>query len=207
MVNNLLMKLAGMSWRNVGIGAFLVGMIYFVSVFNDGSALDAQINQVQNQLKQEEAKSKESDAALKELESARSSLGILSEQFKTAAQQLPSEIQPAEIIRSVNVVARSAGVTLKTTVPRQAKREDIVEAMPLNIVIQGSFSEVMMFLYYVSSMERIMRVTTFTIAPPLQEKIPSGHVIFDGEILSYKYLGDQKIEEKPGVKPGKSGAK
>ncbi|GIL18049.1 MAG: hypothetical protein BroJett040_18000 [Oligoflexia bacterium] len=202
MLNNLLTKLAAMSWKNVGIGALVVAGFYYFAFFNDGSAIDKRIEQLQTQLKQEEAKSKESDEALKEVDAARNSVGILNEQFKTAAQQLPSEIQPAEIIRSVNVVARSAGVVLKTTEPRQTKRDDIVESMPLKVVIQGSFSELMMFLYYVSSMERIMRVTTFTIAPPPNEKIPTGEVIFDGEILSYKYLGDQKAGEKNDVKAG-----
>lgn len=197
MINTILSRLAALTYQKALIVAIAVAALFYFTLYDDGSAVDKKIADLQNQVNAEQLKTKESDAALKEVDLIRSSIGALSEQFKIAAQQLPSEIQMADILKSIDTLAKSAGVNIRSKEPRSSKKEDILELIPLHVNLQGSFSEITMFLYYVSSMERISRVVNFNISVTGAEalKYKNNGLVFDGEIVSYRYLGDAKRDE------------
>lgn len=195
MLNNILIRLSGFTMQKALIFGLMASGFFYVSLFDDGSSLDTRRQQIEKQIADEQKKSKESDEALKELEQYRGSVGALNEQFRVAAQQLPAEISASEILKSIDTISKSTGVSIKSKEPRASKKEDILEMLPLRVTVHGNFSEITMFLYYLSSMERITRVVNFSFAqPPSTEvsKMKPGSLIFDGEIVSYKYLADAK---------------
>lgn len=184
------------------IFAAMAAGFFYVSLYDDGSSIDAQRVAVEKQIEEEQKKSKESDAALKELEQYRGSFGALSEQFKIAAQQLPSEISASEILKSIDTISKSTGVSIKSKEPKDPKKEDILEVLPLKVTVHGTYSEITMFLYYLSSMERITRVVNFSFSQPTggfgMSPLRPGSLVFDGEIVSYKYIANSVPE--PGAK-------
>ena len=192
MIDKLLGRLAKFTSKKALIFGLILGAIYYFTLFDDGSATDAKIQKVMVDIKTEEAKEKESEAALKEVEQVRAAVGALSDQFKVASQQLPAEVQMSEIIRSVDALSRSSGVSVKVKEPGPAVRKDILEEIPLHLVAEGSFSEITMFLYYVSSVERITRVKNFSITIPSEERKNGSHLQFDGEITNYRFVGEEK---------------
>jgi type IV pilus assembly protein PilO len=182
-----------MDARRLLILAGIVTAFYYFTLFDDGGSIDQRSLQIQQQLSEEQKKVGESEKAIKRVEQIRASLASLHEQFKVAAQQLPEEIKASEILKTVDTLAKSAGVSIKVKEPREAKKEEIVETLPLHIRLQGSYSEVTMFLYYISIMERITRITSFTMQPAptlLGVKSKPGTLAFDGEIMSYRYTGE-----------------
>jgi Tfp pilus assembly protein PilO len=190
-MNNFLIKLAGFSYQRAFIFSLMAAGLYWGTLYDDGSNLDARAVTVQKQLQEEQKKSNESDAALKERDLVKNAVSGLNQQFEIASQQLPSEISASEILKSIDTISRSTGVSIKSKEPRGTKKEDILEMMPLHVIVQGTYSEITMFLYYLSSMERITRVTNFTFSQPLptdQKPAKVGALVFDGEIVSYRYL-------------------
>jgi len=202
-INDILFKLAGFTTKKAFIFALLAAGFYYVSLYDDGKTIDTKRVQIEKQIAEEQKKSKESDEALKELEQYRGSVVALNEQFKIAAQQLPSEISASEILKSIDTISKSTGVSVKLKEQKTKKREDIVEMLPLRVVVHGGFSEITMFLYYLSSMERITRAVNFTFAIPSGTdvaKVKQGALVFDGEIMSYKYVpglrGEQGVKRR-----------
>jgi Tfp pilus assembly protein PilO len=202
-MNNFLMRLAGFSYRRALVFAVVAAGVYYGTLYDDGSSLDSRMVQLQKQLDEEQKKSRESDAALKERDLVKNAVAGLNQQFEIASQQLPSEISASEILKSIDTISRSTGVSIKSKEPKGTKTEDILELMPLKVVVQGSYSEITMFLYYLSSMERITRVTNFTFsqANPVDSRTAApGVLIFDGEIVSYRYLASSQKPVQGGNK-------
>jgi type IV pilus assembly protein PilO len=201
-MNKLYDFFANMSSQKMLIIAGLLGGIYYMTIFDDGSALETQLNQIKSEIAVEAEKVTRSEQAKKEVEEVRMQVGALGEQFKIVAQKIPPEVQMADVIRLVDGVAKSAGVSIKSKEPLPRLSKDYFEEIPLKITLEGSFSEITMYLFYISSLERIMRVRDFRLdIPPgnsSQNSMNSfgGLLRFEGEILSYRFLGDTSSTEK-----------
>jgi|GEM_PF-1713754 len=206
MINNILIRLAVMTMQKVAIIGVALAVVYYFTMYNDGSAIETQTQKVQQDVQQEESKAREADAALKEVERVRAAVGALGEQFRVVSQALPSEVQMADIIRTVDTIAKTAGVSVKSKEPQPVANHDYYEEIPLKISMEGTFSEITMFLYYVSSLERVMRIKSFVISLPQNNSglrsplSPVGHLNFDGQIESFRFIPDKIVP--PGQAPG-----
>lgn len=191
MINSLLLKLAALSTqRLLLLGLFLAG-VYFVTLYDDGSAIKTQISNIDSQLQLQLQKEKETDKALQEVEKIRATVGELSEQFRIVSQALPSEIQMSDIIREVDRVAQISGVIIKSKEPRANVSHGYYEEIPLHIVMQGSFSEMGLFLYNIASVERMMKAKDFSMTRLSIDKTMSGKLLFEGQVVSYRFVGEK----------------
>jgi len=199
MMNTLFIRLASFTLRKALIFGLIAGGIYYFMAFDDGSSIRADIDKVQKDIQEQEAKSKEAEAALKEVEQVRAAVGALSDQFKMVAQAIPTDVNMADIIRAVDTVARAAGIAVKSKEPRDPVNYEYYEEIPIKVTLEGSFSQITMFLYYIASLERIMKVKTFSISYPSSANLsggaPSNKLVFDGVVMSYRFLGEPKKVE------------
>lgn len=201
MINNILIQLASWNMQKALIASVIAGALYYFMLYNDGSAIQLQLNQVQTEIQAQEAKSAEADAALKKVEQLRIAGDALSDQFKLVSAAIPTDVQMSDILRAVDTVARASAVSIKSKEPNPVINRDFYEEIPLTISLQGKFSQINMFLYYLTSMQRIMKVKEFTISKsganinnlPLNNSV----LEFSGQIISYRFIG--KAQE-PAVK-------
>jgi type IV pilus assembly protein PilO len=196
MINNVLLRLAVMTMQKVAIIGVALAVVYYFTMYNDGSTIETQIQKVQADVQQEEAKAQQAEAALKEVERVRAAVGALGEQFRVVSQALPSEVQMADIIRTVDTISKTAGVSVKSKEPQPVINHEYFEEIPLKISMEGTFSEVTMFLYYISSLERVMRIKSFVISIPQgngnrSPLSPVGHLNFDGQIESFRFIPEK----------------
>ncbi len=192
-MGNILIRLASLSiGKTAFFGLLLGGLLYMSPFYNDGSSLRDDLAKINAQVREQEEKEKATDIALKEVENVRTKVGNLSDQFKLVSQALPTEIQMSDIIRVVDMVSRTSGVSIKSKEPRPIRNRDFYEEIPLKITLEGSFSEITLFLYYLASKERIMKANNFSIvAPTVTDRHPSGRLVFEGQVVSYRFLGLQ----------------
>ena len=96
-----------------------------------------------------------------------------------------------ELIRSVDAIARATGVSVKSKEPRSPRieKEGVLEAVPVKVVLEGNFSEIAMFIYYISSLERTTRVKNFDMSVPVGADVRKPRLVVDADILSYRFLG------------------
>lgn len=193
----LFLQLAALSNRTAMIIAVVIGVMYYWMMYDDGSSVLTQINTIQQQIQVQEQKAGEADVALKEVEQVRTTVGELSEQFKVVSQALPSEVAMSDIIKTVDMVSRASGVSIKTKEPRPVVNREYYEEIPLKISMEGTYAEVTMFLYYLASTERIMKANNFNLAvPTMGDKVTPGRLLFEGQVVSYRFIGTKATAEK-----------
>jgi type IV pilus assembly protein PilO len=211
MINNILIRLAVMTMQRVAMIGVALAVVYYFTGYNDGSQVEASIQKVQADIQAAEGQAREAEAALKEVERVRAAVGALGEQFRVVSQALPSEVQMADIIRTVDTVSKTAGVSIKSKEPQSVINHDYYEEIPLKISMEGTYSEITMFLYYISSLERVMRVKSFVIAVADTRNRPQsplsavGHLDFEGQIESFRFIPENAA--KAAAKPGQPGGK
>ncbi|MFN7454701.1 MAG: type 4a pilus biogenesis protein PilO [Pseudobdellovibrionaceae bacterium] len=192
MVNNLLLRLAMMTSQRILVIGVVLGLIYYFMFFDGGEKQKKRITELNQKIKVEQAKLPESQAALKEVDLVRASVAALGEQFTRVSQQLPSNIQMSEIIRTVDDLARITGVSIKAKEPKPNVPRDVVEEVPLRINLEGSYSQITLFLYQIARLERLMKVKDFTISSPRESVGENARLIFEGEVASFRLAGEKK---------------
>ncbi len=203
MINNLLLRLAGLSFQQVGIGAVIVGFLFYNSSFyDDGSKLDAQLVQLSAKLQTEQAKSVESERALKQVDEVQANIKALEEQFKIAADQLPNELTMSEILRSVDALASTSGVSIKDKEPQATLKQDFLELIPLRIRAEGKYAELTMLMYYIASTQRITRVKSFSFTAKQDKK--DSLLSFEAIVTSYRFIADFDKDKNKDPKAAKS---
>src|SRR5580698_7972351 len=117
-MNKIVLRLAQLTNQQALIVAVVLTALFYFFMYDNGEDIDRQITAVQVQLDEQNKKIKDSEAAIKKLENIRASVASLHEQFQVASHQLPSELKAAEILKTVDTLARSAGVSIKSTEPK-----------------------------------------------------------------------------------------
>jgi type IV pilus assembly protein PilO len=190
-VNNLLLRLAMMTSQRILVIGVVLGLIYYFMFFDGGEKQKKRITELNQKIKVEQTKLPESQAALKEVDLVRASVAALGEQFTRVSQQLPSNIQMSEIIRTVDDLARITGVSIKAKEPKPNVPRDVVEEVPLRINLEGSYSQITLFLYQIARLERLMKVKDFTISSPRESVGENARLVFEGEVAVASEVHDE----------------
>ncbi len=193
-------KIARFTMQQVLFSGILAGALYYFTFFNDGSAVNTALNEMNQQVSEQEAKKKESADLLKQEEQIRALVRQLSEQYKLISAQIPTEIQPFEILKTVDAMAATSGVLIKTKEPKKPIKKEIVEEIPLRIVAEGRFAELTLFLFNLVNTERVSRLLSFTIRPistgaSSTSTVRPGNLVLDLVLANYRFLGDAKESE------------
>lgn len=175
------------------IGLAIAGF-YFFTLYDDGSAIEANIANINTQLTQQEAKKKDTDATLKQVREMQDTVGRLSTQYQEISRRLPSALFSIDINKSIDGFARNAGVNVKAKKPGENVRREVVEEVPVEVSLEGSYAELAQFVYLVSSAERMSRVKNITITDPGTGLKKSK---FEGQVVGYKLAPEKpKTAEK-----------
>lgn len=168
----------------IGFG-LIAGGFYYFTAYDDGAAIYAQIATINSQIQQEEVRKKDTEATLKEEASMKDSVGQLSQQYQEISRRLPSALYSIDINRSIDTFARTAGVNVRSKRPGDTVRKEIVDEVPVQVVLEGSYAELAQFVYYVSTAERLTRVRNFVISRD-SERGSSTKLKFEGQVVGYK---------------------
>lgn len=194
-MNQLFEKLAGLTNGKALVIGLMVGLAYYFMMYDDGSALEAQIGALAGQLQQAEAKKKDTDATLQEEARMKDAVGKLSEQYALIAKKLPSELKSSEMIRGIDSVAKMAGVSVKLKKPGTVTKKEVVEELPVDVTLEGSYAQIAQFVYYTSNLERLTRVLNFSVVA--QDDSKEKPLRFEGQVVSYKLAPEPEKPKDP----------
>jgi Tfp pilus assembly protein PilO len=180
----------------VGVAAFY----YFSPLYDSGAQMLLNISKVQGDLVKEKEKEKETDQVLKEKENVEALNSDLDSQIQNASLQLPRDLPESQIAKEIDLIAKASGLKISKRENGLPKSDNIVEVLPLTVRGQGTYSEVTLFFYYISSLKRITRVSTFNLEPIINKKVGPGYtgdLTFSAEVISYRYLGETSNDKNP----------
>lgn len=193
--------------RTMMFGVLLLA-IYYGLFYDDGSTYEAKIATLTQQVSLQKAKKKEVDEALRIQEEVQSKVSTLNAQYQEASLKLPKELTSSEIIRAIQIITKASGVQILQLVPQKPDRKDILEEMPMNISLEGTFNELATFVYYISSMERITKVKNLKLTnydSKTSDKTKTINLKLDGQIVSYRFTGESVPPKSINKLPGKGG--
>nr|BFD65893.1 hypothetical protein HAGR004_09150 [Bdellovibrio sp. HAGR004] len=170
------------------IGLALTGL-YWNFIYDDGSAVDAQIATVNQQLQEEENKKKDTDATLKQVQEMQEKVGQLSQKYQEISRRLPAVLFSIDINKAIDDFARNAGVSVKSKKPGENIKKEVVEEVPVEVILEGSYAELAQFTFLVSTAERMARVQNIVLseAEPGSKKLK-----FEGQVVGYKLAPEEK---------------
>lgn len=176
----------------LGIG-LIFAFVYYFTVFDDGSAIQNQINAAQSALSLKIEKRESLKKDIEEAKKIKDRVNILSEKFKEALKFLPTEWKEDALIADISKQAQIAGVTIVKINPQKDKvKMGIYEEMGIDFEINGSFVSTMLFMSNVSRIQRIIEVVDFYLRnenPDAENPILKS----TGRLMAYRYIQpDQK---------------
>ena len=71
MIANILIRLASFSFQKCLVISAILGGIYYMMAFDDGSSIQAEINETEKKVAEQQSLAQRSEAALKEVEQVR----------------------------------------------------------------------------------------------------------------------------------------
>ena len=196
-MNKVLEKLAALSNGKALVIGLMVGVAYYFMMYDDGAAITAQVNVLNGQLQEAETKKKDTESTLQEEARMKDAVGKLSEQYAFIATKLPAELKSSEMIRGIDSVAKMAGVSVKMKKPGTVAKKEVVEELPVDITLEGTYSQIAQFIYFTSNLERLTRVLNFSLVA--QDDSKDKPLRFEGQVVSYKLAPEP---EKPATPEG-----
>lgn len=194
-MNPILARIAALSTGKALVIGLIITGLYYATSYDDGAGFRKRISDTRKELEKERDKEKETDRALARRSQLEASYKALSEQFQIVSAQIPTDLDSAEVIRTVDTMAKTSGITIKTKEPKAAQREDILEAYPIRVTAEGSYSEMTMFFFNLSTIERVYRVRAFTFEAPSERRrgAPArpNRMTMEAEITSFKFVGPE----------------
>lgn len=193
-MNKLMESLAGQEVGKILIIGLALTGFYWFSMYDDGSAIDMQTAQISQSLEAEEAKKKETDATLNQVKEMQEKVGQLSQKYQEISRRLPEALYSIDINRSIDDFARNAGVSVKMKKPGENIKREVVEEVPVEVQLEGTYAELAQFTYLVSRAERMARTKNVVITGAEDGK---KKLKFEGQVVGYKLSADPNKAEKP----------
>lgn len=187
-MNQLFERLAALTNKKALVIGLLVGVAYYTILYDNGAPLEAQVAAISKQLSEAEIKRKDTEATLQEEARMKEAVGKLSEQYAFIAKKLPGELKSSDMIRGIDTVAKIAGVSMKLKKPGVVVRKEVIEELPVDVNLEGTYAQIAQFIYHTSNQERLTRVLNFSLITQDDGKDSSKDkpLKFEGQVVSYK---------------------
>jgi type IV pilus assembly protein PilO len=192
-MNSVFIKVASLTYQKTMIFGVVLAVLYYFFMFDDGSAIDKNIEAAQQQVRAEESKLVDSDKAIKKLAGIKAHVAALEEQYKTLSAQVPTEVNMADIIKQIDMVASTSGVSVRDKVPKPSQKKETLEEFPLAITATGSFSDLTLFLYHLMNTERLNKIISVSLNKVSQGRGSQGKTLaMDVVVANYRYIVEPK---------------
>lgn len=201
-----ILQLGELTWSKVIVGGIIAAFAYWGLYYDDGTTLDNSIRTLTNRYTESERQLRETKEAMADAEKFEKAVRQNEVQFEKVLEYLPQEINTNELTRLVNQQAQLSGARVRSTKAiDMIEKKEFYEMTRLEFSLQGTFSQVVLFL---SSLSKIQRLLTFDklkikVENVGTEEVP--RVELGGVLVGYRYL---KETDAAGAAAGaKSGAK
>lgn len=197
-MNRIFQILVNYTLQQILIFGIVAGLAFYFLAFDDGSSYMNDIQTIQSDIKKEEERKKDTESTLREAQRMKDAVVELSNQYQQIARQIPSSLSSIELNRNIDAFARNSGASIKSRKPMNIVSKEIVDEVPVQISLEGTYADLAQFLYLVSSAERVTSVKTFTMKPLERE---SSKLKLEGTVVGYQ-LADETKSKNAAKKPG-----
>jgi type IV pilus assembly protein PilO len=193
-MNRITGLLSNLSMQSVFIMGLIATAGYWTTLYNDGSGIEQQVQELVANLQAEEKKKKDTDASLAYAKQMQERVGKLSQVYQEISKQLPATLYSVQLNKDIESFAMRAGVAVKIKSPGVNSVRGIIEEVPYQVTIEGDYSQLAQFVYIVSTAERMSRVQNIRISEPEQGGVK---LKLEAQVVAYKLAPEPKKPESP----------
>jgi len=179
------------------ISGGIAGLYYFFK-FDNGKSIK---NATENiKIKQTEAneKIKKLNTQLKKNKEMEKTMSLMGDEMNKFLTYIPNKMSSSMILNYLNKTATDSGVDLKDIVNHNSsKKEEFYEKLRVTITVEGFFTQVLVFLSKLTSLDKILTVEEFSLQDIKKQKKSStalDEVRMRMDIYGYKYTS-QIVED------------
>lgn len=184
-----LLSIATLSWVKVLIAGIILGAFYYFSFYNDGSAIEAVIDKTNQECKEAERQLKATREAITNADRFEREVKETVDQFNRGIVDImPSRTTGADLTNLVSDISNKSGVRLTKTEPMNSlERGEFYEMTRLSISLEGTFSQITMFLSYLSRIPTLMNFDRMELSTNPGSDIETPRLTAKGVLTSYRY--------------------
>ncbi len=197
---NFLLKLAFIPTKQLALVAMVIGGLFYVSPFyDDGSSLDVTISGLRSQIASEEERKVKTEQILGERDRLQETLAKLTDQYEVLSRKIPSELTSSEVNKQINELIQNAKLKSLGRKPLKEENIGILDEIPYELTLQGTFSEIGQFINAVSTSERVILVKSFNLKPAEVPSTYIGQLKFSVVISAYKLSSNPDLSKLQGA--------
>lgn len=214
-MNELMAKVSTLSVNRIAIFGFILTMIYFFTMYNNGDALVAEIQGLQAQITEETAKKVETERVLKKEEEMRADVASLAKTYEAVKSKIPIDFETSElriIVEQVSAATDLKIAKLSNSDPQQvnspeatqnADEANLVQKVAINYVFQGSFAQLNNFMTQIGNMEKIIKISELKIKAENGTDGPNKNLTVEAVLVGYRQaaVAAAKTPALPGAAP------
>ncbi len=192
-------RLASLEWPKVILGSILLAALYYATLYDTGALLDAKVQASEKQLADTIVKLERTKSADKNVKLFVQKVEAAEQQFHEVIEYMPPEINLGNFLQKVKDQASAAGASVQAFSPSSdIEKHDFYEIRKFDLQLNGTFSQLAMFLSNLSKMPLLITFDKISIAS-LGGEFDSPKLSFKGTLLGYRYLKDASA---PAPAPG-----
>lgn len=214
-MNELMAKVSTLSVNRIAIFGFILTMIYFFTIYNNGDALVAEIQGLQAQIAEETAKKVETERVLKKEEEMRADVASLAKTYEAVKSKIPIDFETSElriIVEQVSAATDLKIAKLSNSDPQQVNSPEatqspdeanLVQKVAINYVFQGSFAQLNNFMTQIGGMEKIIKISELKIRAENGTDGPNKNLMIEAVLVGYRQaaVAAAKTPALPGAAP------
>ena len=172
--------------KQAAMGGFLVAVVYYLLLFNDGKQLKAQISQVDQEIKVQTQTKQKIQSAISERERFEQEAEEINTNLKTFLSYFPPNANQNQVMKKVSQYAEKNKITIVSLKPidKVAEFQDYPE-MAFEFEIEGTFHQLMQFISDLTQMKRAIDFGKMKLKVATRGEVPT--VKLSSTLITYSY--------------------
>lgn len=195
-VDQYLVQIGELSWSKVFIAGLGALALYYFTLFDDGSNHRRMYQEATVRLAESEKGLQDTKNAMADADRFEKEVKSTQQQFERIVEFMPVSMSAVTLTEIVTKQASAAGAKVTQMEPKMGDdRLEFYEMTRLNLSLEGSYAQIVMFL---SNLSRVSRLLTFDkIELNLAGGEPeSPQLKFVGVLVGYRFLKKPLVSEK-----------
>ncbi|MGI9548437.1 MAG: type 4a pilus biogenesis protein PilO [Bdellovibrionales bacterium] len=170
-------------------GCLLMG-VYWMLIFNDGSELNKQISDTENQVQQLEASVIKKQKEIKSLEDFKKEVSLKEKTVSYFLNYIPNELSSIDIFALLNKEAKVTGVNIEDKQDQASLTQEAYEILRIKLKVSGSFPQVVLFLSQLTKQKRILIVDNVSMRVAQDKRL----IFADLDVFAFRYMAEKEKE-------------
>jgi type IV pilus assembly protein PilO len=198
--------------KNITVGkSLLIGLAlgagYYFMMYNDGSAIEAQIGTVQQQIAAAESEVASVRKAIEDAERYQQTMSTLGSEMERVQKAMPSKLNTTDLMKVISTEAKAVGAEINQLSANEGYQtgspeteERYYDEVPVQVEITGTYGQVMLFLSNLTKLDKIVTAKklelTILQGGVTKNRVPS--ISLKSTLQAYKYVSVVKKPEGGG---------